>query len=425
VPVSLVEELSGEQQEGMHTAEVQELFAQAEKMGLEHESLSEQDILNSFIVPGVPLAISEAAAQHMMSRMDADGDGQISWAESMNFVRTDSRQRVSGLVETSSMLEKEASTESTSAQAQVEQMRVNATLTMMKILQEQEAKEDAKKQLREKRWKNMLERQKASLVEREKLLKKQQKDVERLDREERWQEAQKKQSNFLQKKACASQDVHAFLTTPNTAHAKCLKLQLGECAAVTQVHAPALLQCNEISDGWQKNCLNERTQEAAQCAPAGVNWEALKKGATGTDKAVDNHAIQNLRSWCTLYTSLAQVKQGGAQGAWAALLDQDAAVSNDFMSEIQDFVRQNQEASLVEIDGPHSVAVRTDAAGLILEFMQRVKAMPVSDLIAFLQAEGIPTKAMDSKVAGAINLSLVQKSEDLATNGLLCSPHRL
>merc|ERR1719321_1848134 len=106
-------------------------------------------------------------------------------------------------------------------------MRMNATMQMMKLLEEEEAKEDAKKQIREKRWQNL--------------------------------EAQKKQSSLMEKKACEPHNVHAVLSTPSAAHAKCLKLQLGECADVAQVQAPSLLECNEVSNGWQKKCLNERS----------------------------------------------------------------------------------------------------------------------------------------------------------------------
>merc|ERR1719213_943076 len=113
--------------------------------------------------------------------------------------------------------EEKAATES-SAEANaalVEKMKANATMTLMKVMQELEAKEDAKKRIREMRWKNMLERQKASLAEREKSLKRQQKELDRLDREERWQnsEAKKKTGSFLEKKSCEQNDIHTFLTT--------------------------------------------------------------------------------------------------------------------------------------------------------------------------------------------------------------------
>merc|ERR1719265_1736882 len=207
----------------------------------------------------------------MMRRLDTDGDGQISWNEGLDFVREDSSRRASSFIEESSLLETESEEsslvekESTAlsskekAAMELEQLRVNGTMTLMKLLQEQEAKEEAKKQLREKRWRNMLERQKASLVEREKALKKQQKDLDRLDREERWQKAEaQKKSNFLEKKSCPEQEVHSFLATPNTAHAKCLKLQLGDCADTKQVQTPSLAQCNEGHKGWQTVCLKER-----------------------------------------------------------------------------------------------------------------------------------------------------------------------
>merc|ERR1719235_1401945 len=170
--------------------------------------------------------------------MDTDKDGHISFAEGMEFVREDSKSKF----QPSALIEKEReSSEMTSA---AEQMKMNATLALTKIMAEQEAKEEAKKQLREKRWKNMLERQRASLVEREKELKKQQKELVRLEREDRWQQAEaKKQSSFLEKKGCGDQHVHTFLTTPHAPHAQCLKLQLGECADVQLVQTPVFASC--------------------------------------------------------------------------------------------------------------------------------------------------------------------------------------
>lgn len=444
VPVSMLEELAGRQfGSSLHAAEVKELFVKANKAGLAHESLSEQDVLNTFMVPGVDMEIAQEATKIMMAELDADKDGKITWTEGMSFVQADAAKRVDSSHQ-SSLLEKEGSMELAAVDAmggvqmksQEEQMKMNATMELMKILKEEEAKEDAKKQLREKRWKNMLEHQRASLTEREKAVRKQEKELDRLDREYRWQkvEAQKKPGNFLEKRACESQGVHTFLTTPNAAHAKCLKLQLGECADVTQVHAPSLLECNEVNNGWQKKCLNDRMEQVAQCAPAGVNWEALKKGETGSKVSVENMAIQKLQGWCTLYSSLQQVKAAGyptglfSQPGWAATLDQDATVSNDFIKRIREFVGQNdKKVSLVQIDpndSPHSIVVRADAAEKILNIMNQVQAMPVPDLIVGLNEQGIHTKALEAGLAGVIDQSLLQNSE-LATNGLLCSPHRM
>merc|ERR1719217_1168853 len=107
LPLSLFEQLSGKQATKMHKAEVRELFVAAKKEGRESESLSQQDVLNTFLVSGAPMDICQEATQHMMAVMDADQDGQISWGESMKFVTVDSAKQVSPTA--SSMLQKEAS----------------------------------------------------------------------------------------------------------------------------------------------------------------------------------------------------------------------------------------------------------------------------------------------------------------------------
>merc|ERR1719235_1080024 len=92
VPLSLVEEVSGKQQAKLHHAEVRELFIAAKKEG--HDSLSEKDLLTTLTVPGVPMDICEEATKHIMGKLDADHDGQISRSEALKFVQEDSAQLV-------------------------------------------------------------------------------------------------------------------------------------------------------------------------------------------------------------------------------------------------------------------------------------------------------------------------------------------
>merc|ERR1739847_68746 len=96
---------------------------------------------------------------------------------------------------------------------------------------------------------------------------------------------------------------------------------------------------------------------------------------------------------------------------WAALLDQDAAISNNFMGKLREFVKQNDEkeqVSLVQIDpndSPHSIAVRADVAEKILNVMNEVQAMPVPDLIAGLRDKGIASTALEARLACVIDSS--------------------
>merc|ERR1719421_807980 len=104
--------------------------------------------------------------------------------------------------------------------------------------------------------------------------------------------------------SCAGQKLQAFISSTDS-HANCLKSQLGACTT-TEKMAELTLKCDEPSAGWQKKCLAEKAQEMADCAPLGVDWNAMRQGEKGTK--ADNAALQRLGEWCNFHRTLGKIQ---------------------------------------------------------------------------------------------------------------------
>merc|ERR1719213_847836 len=125
-----------------------------------------------------------------------------------------------------------------------------------------------------------------------------------------------------------------------------------------------------------------------------------------------------------------------ASSHWAVLLDQDATVSNDFMAQVTNLIASSSNLQkapgLVKIDpedSPLTIAVRAEHAETILNAMAVTPAIPVDHLIRFLEDErGIGNVAVTAGVSGVIDEDTLRSAsvqQQLATNGLLCSPRRM
>jgi len=164
--------------------------------------------------------------------------------------------------------------------AEAQAMKAQLEAQLKQYLVAEQEKEAADRTNREQRWSAILHKQQQSLIQHEQSIKTEAKELEKMQREKQWQKAAATKT-AESSDACAGQKstVSAFISSSES-HASCLKSQLGACIA-TEVTAATSLHCDEPSAGWQKKCLSEKAQEMADCAPLGVDWNAMRQGEEG------------------------------------------------------------------------------------------------------------------------------------------------
>eukprot|EP00746_Dinoflagellata_sp_MGD_P154731 gnl/MRDRNA2_/MRDRNA2_85001_c0_seq1.p1 gnl/MRDRNA2_/MRDRNA2_85001_c0~~gnl/MRDRNA2_/MRDRNA2_85001_c0_seq1.p1 ORF type:complete len:375 (+),score=135.78 gnl/MRDRNA2_/MRDRNA2_85001_c0_seq1:110-1234(+) len=248
-------------------------------------------------------------------------------------------------------------------------------------------KEIADKENREKRWAAILHKQQQSLLQHEQAIKTEEKEVQQIQREKEWKKAEAaKQTAEVENCAGQQSSVRAFIAASDS-HASCLKSQLGACIT-SETLAPPTLKCDEPSAGWQKKCLAEKAQEMADCAPLGVDWNAMRQGEEGN--AADNAALQRLGEWCGFHRALSKINEGkdDSQAPFSLILSKDAALSKDAVRKLNDFGLnfKQQEWDLLQVDpigtpaALHSVLVKTDAAEKLQKAMAQMKAVPLDKM---------------------------------------------
>jgi len=259
------------------------------------------------------------------------------------------------------------------------------------VVAEKEKEADVKAK-REKRWAGILHKQKESLIQHESALKAEEKDLKKMQREKQWKQEQNeiaaKQDAALAADAsnCAGQKsaLSAFISATDS-HASCLKSQLGACIK-TETTAVLSLKCDEPSAGWQKKCLADKAQEMVDCAPLGVDWNAMRRGEKGL--AADNAALQRLGEWCTFHRALGKIHQSKATSPFSLILSKDAAVSKDAAKKLSDFGENfhQQEWDFLQVDpvgkeaALHSVLVKNDSAERLQKAMSQMKAVPLDKM---------------------------------------------
>merc|ERR1719217_541304 len=152
--------------------------------------------------------------------------------------------------------------------------------------------------------------------------------------------------------------------------------------------APPSLKCDEPSDGWQKKCLAEKAQQMADCAPHGVDWNAMRRGEQGN--AADNAALKRLGEWCNFHRALGKIvaDKDDSPFPFSLILSKDAALNKDAVKKLNEFGMnfKQQEWDLLQVDpvgtpAPlHSVLVKTDSAEKIQNAMSQMKAMPLDKM---------------------------------------------
>jgi len=305
--------------------------------------------------------------------------------------------------------EKEADMQQEKMEQQMttEAVAMKAALEAQLMVHIENNKQEEAKQLknRQERWANVIHKQQVALLEEEKQIQTESKELERLQREKQWQkqakeqeakiEADKQQMEVLKaevEKECASMksSVQAFIVSSG-AHATCLKGQLGACTA-SQTHDSVVVQeCKESSAGWQKKCLADRAAEMTDCAPAGADWAALRRGQKGIE--ADNAALKELSNYCTFSKLLAKVDESKEKTPFALILSKQAAVSKDVMAKVGEYAETfaSQPWDMVKVDGnADSVIVRAENADKIRQAMLTMKAKPL-DMLALAEV-GVDVK---------------------------------
>lgn len=271
-------------------------------------------------------------------------------------------------------------------------MRDKAMSELQQWVVAEKEKEASVKTNREKRWAGILHKQKESLLQHETALKAEEKDLKRMQREKEWKQEQReiavKQEAALAADAsnCAGQKstLSAFISATDS-HASCLKSQLGACLT-TETTALLSLKCDEPSAGWQKKCLADKAQDMVDCAPLGVDWNAMRRGEKGP--AADNAALQRLGEWCTFHRALGKIHQSKATSPFSLILSKDAAVSKDAAKKLSDFGENfhQQEWDFLQVDpvgkeaALHSVLVKNDSAERLQKAMSQMKAVPLDKM---------------------------------------------
>merc|ERR1719313_1684589 len=133
-------------------------------------------------------------------------------------------------------------------------------------------------------------------------------------------------------------------------------------------------------------CLANKAQEMADCAPMGVDWNAMRRGENGN--AADNAALERLSEWCTMHRALGKIEQTKATAPFSLILSKKAALSKDATQKLADFGEnfKGQEWDLLQVDPIgtpaelHSILVKKQSAAKIREAMSLMKAMPLDEL---------------------------------------------
>eukprot|EP00746_Dinoflagellata_sp_MGD_P155606 gnl/MRDRNA2_/MRDRNA2_85461_c0_seq1.p1 gnl/MRDRNA2_/MRDRNA2_85461_c0~~gnl/MRDRNA2_/MRDRNA2_85461_c0_seq1.p1 ORF type:complete len:661 (+),score=226.20 gnl/MRDRNA2_/MRDRNA2_85461_c0_seq1:68-2050(+) len=265
-------------------------------------------------------------------------------------------------------------------------LRAQAEMYLSSFIEAEKERKEAEKDKKEKRWERILARQQSALLQQEQSVKAEEKELLNLEREEAWQQSRSsKQEQQVKDSACAGvkSTVHAFITaSQDQAHASCLKSQVGACISTEVSEAPQM-KCDEPSAGWQRKCFAEKAAAMADCAPMGVDWNAMRRGETGV--AADNAALQLLSEWCTMHRALGKIEQSKAAAPFSLILSKNAALSKDATAKLADFGEnfKGQNWDLLQVDpvgnpAPlHSVVVKSASAGKIKKAMSLMKAMPL------------------------------------------------
>merc|ERR1719498_917602 len=106
---------------------------------------------------------------------------------------------------------------------------------------------------------------------------------------------------------------------------------------MTETSVALELKCDEPSAGWQKKCLAEKAKEMTDCAPLGVDWNAMRQGEQGV--AADNAALKRLGEWCSFHRTLGKINQDkeDSQTPFSLILSKDSALSKDAIKKLSDF----------------------------------------------------------------------------------------
>jgi hypothetical protein len=282
----------------------------------------------------------------------------------------------------------------TSSAAQA--MRAQMEAQLAPFMQAEQQKKTEEKTNREKRWEKILAKQQSALLQQEQAVRAEEKELINLEREEAFQQKQTvRQEQKVDESACAGvkTTVRAFITaSQDQAHASCLKSQIGSCIS-TEVTEAKAMKCDEPSAGWQMKCLANKAQEMADCAPMGVDWNAMRRGEKGN--AADNAALERLSEWCTMHRALGKIEQTKAAAPFSLILSKKAALSKDATAKLADFGEnfKGQDWDLLQVDpvgnpAPlHSVVVKSDSAGKIKKAMSLMKAVPLDQLPKGLNSE--------------------------------------
>jgi len=299
--------------------------------------------------------------------------------------------------------------------AEADAMKATLEMELMQYVDAANRKESEEKTEREKRWAKVLERQQTALLQQERAVKAEEQELVKLEREEQWQRSQiVRQKQKVEDASCRGQQstVRAFIATNHDhAHAACLKSQIGTCVT-TDLTEVANMKCNEPSAGWQKKCLVDKAEEMADCAPMGVDWNAMRRGEKGN--AADNAALERLSEWCTMHRTLDKIQQSNAAAAFSLLLGKNAALSKDAVAKLTDFGEnfKGQDWDLLEVDPTgspaplHSVLVKSASAGKIKKAMSLMKAIPLDRLPKALNDDpkfGSKAVAWNAGVSGMLD----------------------
>merc|ERR1719379_1954964 len=95
------------------------------------------------------------------------------------------------------------------------------------------------------------------------------------------------------------------------------------------------MKCDEPSAGWQTKCLADKAAAMSDCAPLGVDWNAMRRGEKGV--AADNAALQRLSEWCTMHRALGKIEQNQGAAPFSLILSKTAAISKDAVQKLADF----------------------------------------------------------------------------------------